>query len=169
VYCIAIANVCNRDVNESLDLWYETKTRPRPSHISTRPRHLETTSRDCLETETSRPRLHSCFICYHTLEGRGTRRRHFTYQLSNDSTLSCYNTTWKCISIMMTTLVTSEPWSSIVLWTLAFNFYLIWFGVCGRGVGTVGSNSIQCTSCQKCRGINGSMYKVMKSFICRGC
>ena len=43
-------------------------------------------------------------------------------------------------------------------------------GVCGRGVG---SNSIQCTSCQKwvqkkCSGIKGSMYKVMKSFICRG-
>jgi len=43
-------------------------------------------------------------------------------------------------------------------------------GVCDRGVG---SNSIQCTSCQKwvhkkcC--IKGSMYKVMKSFICRGC
>jgi len=44
-------------------------------------------------------------------------------------------------------------------------------GVCGRGVG---SNSIQCTSCQKwvhkkCSGIKGSMSKVMKSFICRGC
>jgi len=44
-------------------------------------------------------------------------------------------------------------------------------GACGRGVG---SNSIQCTSCQKwvhkkCSGIKGSMYKVMKSFICRGC
>ena len=43
--------------------------------------------------------------------------------------------------------------------------------VCGRGVD---SNSIQCTSCQKwvhkkCSGIKGSMYKVMKSFICRGC
>jgi len=43
-------------------------------------------------------------------------------------------------------------------------------GVCGRGVG---SNSIQCTSCHKwvhkrC-GIKGSMYKVMRSFICRGC
>ena len=40
-------------------------------------------------------------------------------------------------------------------------------GVCGRGVG---SNSIQCTSCQnrvhkKCSGIKGSMYKVMRSFI----
>jgi len=44
-------------------------------------------------------------------------------------------------------------------------------GVCGRGVG---SNSIQCTSChkwvhKKCSGIKGSMYKVMTSFICRGC
>jgi len=44
-------------------------------------------------------------------------------------------------------------------------------GVCGRGVR---SNSIQCTSCQKwvhkkCSGIKGSMCKVMKSFICRGC
>jgi len=44
-------------------------------------------------------------------------------------------------------------------------------GVCGRGVG---SNSIQCTSChkwvhKKCSGINGSMYKVMRSFICRCC
>jgi len=44
-------------------------------------------------------------------------------------------------------------------------------GVCGRGVG---SNSIQCTSChkwvhKKCSGIKGSMYKVMRSFICRCC
>jgi len=44
-------------------------------------------------------------------------------------------------------------------------------GVCGRGVG---SNSIQCTSCQKwvhkkCSDIKGSMYKVMRSFICRVC
>jgi len=44
-------------------------------------------------------------------------------------------------------------------------------GVCGKGVG---NNSIQCTSCQiwvhrKCSGIKGSMYKVMKTFICRGC
>jgi len=43
--------------------------------------------------------------------------------------------------------------------------------VCGRGVS---SNSIQCTSChkwvhKKCSCINGSMYKVMRSFICRGC
>jgi len=43
-------------------------------------------------------------------------------------------------------------------------------GVCGR---CVGSNSIQCTSCHKwvhnkCSGIKGSMYKVMRSFICRG-
>ena len=44
-------------------------------------------------------------------------------------------------------------------------------GVCARGVG---SNSVQCTSCQKWAhkkysGIKGSMYKVMRSFICRGC
>jgi len=43
--------------------------------------------------------------------------------------------------------------------------------VCGRGIG---SNLIQCTSChkwvhKKCSGIKGSMYKVMRSFICRRC
>jgi len=43
--------------------------------------------------------------------------------------------------------------------------------VCGRGVG---SNSVQCTSCQKwvckkCHGIKDIMSQVMKSFICRGC
>ena len=46
-------------------------------------------------------------------------------------------------------------------------------GVCSRGVG---NNSIQCTNCQKWvhrkfSGIKGStsMYKVMKTFVCRGC
>ena len=44
-------------------------------------------------------------------------------------------------------------------------------GVCSKGVG---SDSIQCSSCQKwlhkkCSGIKGSMSKVAKSFICRGC
>ena len=44
-------------------------------------------------------------------------------------------------------------------------------GVCSKGVG---SNSVQCTSCQKwvhkkCNGIKGSMSKVSKSFIFRGC
>jgi len=44
-------------------------------------------------------------------------------------------------------------------------------GVCSRGIG---NNSILCTSCQKwvhrkCSGIKGSMYKVTKSFVCRGC
>ena len=39
---------------------------------------------------------------------------------------------------------------------------------------TFGSNSIQCSSCQKwvhkkCSGIKGSMSKVAKSFICTGC
>jgi len=92
VYCIAVANVCNRDGNETLacesvnnidalhskrctcdfavkqklcilackrdpmvrdrdetetfDFQSETRSRPRPSGISTRPRRLETTSRD---------------------------------------------------------------------------------------------------------------------------
>jgi len=44
-------------------------------------------------------------------------------------------------------------------------------GVCSRGFG---SNSIQCTSChkwvhKKFSGIKESMYKVMRSFIYRGC
>jgi len=44
-------------------------------------------------------------------------------------------------------------------------------GVCSKGVG---SNSLKCTSCQKwvhkkCSGIKGSMSKVAKSLICRGC
>ena len=44
-------------------------------------------------------------------------------------------------------------------------------GVCGRGFR---NNSIQCTGCQKwvhrkCSGIKGSISKVLKSFICRGC
>jgi len=44
-------------------------------------------------------------------------------------------------------------------------------GVCSK---RVGRNSLQCTSCQKwvhnkCSGIKGSMLKVAKSFICRGC
>ena len=46
-------------------------------------------------------------------------------------------------------------------------------GVCSKGVG---SYSIQCRSCQKwvglrkkCSGIKGTMSKVAKSFICRGC
>ena len=44
-------------------------------------------------------------------------------------------------------------------------------GVCSK---SVGSNSLQGTSCQKwvhkkCSGIKGIMSKVAKSFICRGC
>jgi len=44
-------------------------------------------------------------------------------------------------------------------------------GVCSTGVG---SNLLQCASCQKwvhkkCSGIKGSMLKVAKSFICTGC
>ena len=45
---------------------------------------------------------------------------------------------------------------------------------CGVFSEGVGSNLIQCSSCQKwvhkkCNGIKGSMSKVAKSFICRGC
>jgi len=49
---------------------------------------------------------------------------------------------------------------------------VIWpCGVCGRGID---NNSLHCTSCQmlvhrKCSGVKGNMYKVMKSFVCRGC
>jgi len=44
-------------------------------------------------------------------------------------------------------------------------------GVCSEGVG---SNLLQCTSCQKwvhkkCSGVKGSMSKVAMSFFCRGC
>jgi len=44
-------------------------------------------------------------------------------------------------------------------------------GVCSKDVG---SNSLQCARChkwvhKKCSGIKGSMSKVAKSFICRGC
>jgi len=44
-------------------------------------------------------------------------------------------------------------------------------GVCGTGIG---NNSIQCTNCQKwvhrkSSGRKGSMYKVMRTCVCRGC
>jgi len=46
------------------------------------------------------------------------------------------------------------------------------YGVCSNCKG-VGSNSLQCTSCQKwvhkkCSGIKGNMSNMAKSFICRG-
>ena len=69
-----------------------------------------------------------------------------------------------------------QTWKQIIMisgkWQKVIQKAVRWpCGVCGRGVG---SNSIQCTSCKKwvhrkCIGIKGSMYKVMKSFICRGC
>ena len=45
---------------------------------------------------------------------------------------------------------------------------------CGVYCKGVGSNSIQCSRCQKwvhkkCSGIKGSLLKVAESFICRGC
>jgi len=43
-------------------------------------------------------------------------------------------------------------------------------GVCGRGIG---NKLIECRSYQtgyrRCSGIKGSMCKVMKTFVCRGC
>jgi len=44
-------------------------------------------------------------------------------------------------------------------------------GVCGRGVGntSIQSNSYQKWVHRKCSVIKDSMYKVMKTFICRGC
>jgi len=56
----------------------------------------------------------------------------------------------------------------MALWILSVRWPC---GVCGSDVG---NNSIQCTSCQKwvhrtCSGIKGSMYKVMKTVVCRGC
>jgi len=59
------------------------------------------------------------------------------------------------------------------LWNRAGHcIFILWFLLLLAG--GVGSNSIQCTSChkwvhKKCSGIKGSMYKVMRSFSCRGC
>jgi len=39
-------------------------------------------------------------------------------------------------------------------------------GVCGRGIGI---NSIQKWIHRKFSGLKGSMFKVMKAFVCRGC
>ena len=39
-------------------------------------------------------------------------------------------------------------------------------GVCGR---SIGSNSMQCTSCQEWVHRKCSIYKVMKTIVCRGC
>ena len=71
-----------------------------------------------------------------------------------------------CLQFIFRQVVISGEWQKVmhkvVRWPCC---------VCSRGVG---NNSIQCPSCQKwvhrkCSGIKGSMYKVMKSFICRGC
>ena len=62
--------------------------------------------------------------------------------------------------------------TTVILSYHAILFMFIWpCGVCSTGVG---SNSLQCTSCQKwvhkkCSGIKGSMSKVAKSFICSCC
>ena len=64
----------DRDETETFDFQYETRSRPIPYHISTRPRRLETTSQDHLQTETSRPRLHPCRKALGRSEPCGDRR-----------------------------------------------------------------------------------------------
>ena len=70
------------------------------------------------------------------------------------------------VNMNKTKVMISEKWQKVtqkaVRWLC---------GVCCRGVG---NNSIQCTNCKKwvhrkCSRIKGSLNKVMKSFICRGC
>ena len=50
-YWLVNETLCHE--TETFDFQSETRSRPRPSHVSTRPRRLETTSRDHLETETT--------------------------------------------------------------------------------------------------------------------
>jgi len=63
------------------------------------------------------------------------------------------------VNMNKTKVMISRKWQKVMQKTVR------WLcGVCGRGIG---NNSIQCTSCQKwvhekCIGIKGSMYKVMK-------
>ena len=62
--------------------------------------------------------------------------------------------------------------TTVILSYHAILFMFIWpCGVCSKGVG---SNSLQCTSCpemgtQEMQWDKGSMSKVAKLFICRGC
>jgi len=60
----------DRDETETFD--FQSETRPRRSHISPRPRRWQNASRDRLETETSRPRLHPwpVVVPRHTMTGR---------------------------------------------------------------------------------------------------
>jgi len=60
----------------------------------------------------------------------------------------------------------SGEWQKVTLKTVRWP--------CGVCVRHIGNTSIQYTSCQKwvhrkCSVIKGSMYKVMKTFVCRGC
>jgi len=70
------------------------------------------------------------------------------------------------VNMNKTKVMISGQWQKVTQKTVRWPY-----GVCSRGIG---NNSIQCTSCQKwvhrkCSGIKGSMYKVMKAFVCRGC
>jgi len=65
-------STCKRDVVvRDRDVWLsvrdetETETFPHFAETETRPRRLKNTSRDGLETETSRPRLQLCRVRLH--------------------------------------------------------------------------------------------------------
>jgi len=160
VYCIAIANVCNRDVNETLacesvsnidalhskwctcnfavkqkdttltckrdpmvrdrdktetsDFQSETRSRPRPSHISTRPRRLETTSRDRLETKMSRPRLHPWQLV--TTANHYWRFQSHTGLLDMTSAMLINQHTFHCPQHPFLTLITVTVTSNCFCW-----------------------------------------------------
>jgi len=70
------------------------------------------------------------------------------------------------VNINKTKVMISRKWQKVMQKAVRWPRW-----VCGRGIG---NKSIQCTSCQKwvhrkCSGIKGSMYAVMKTFVCRRC
>ena len=113
-----------RLVNETLE--YETETRPRHLVFSprrdlliifrdrdkteTRPRHYKNTSRDCLETETSRSRLHPWAVCP------------FWYQptASKHWRPAFYITVWiTCLLFSMVKRCSNNVWLDCVLLSVA--------------------------------------------------
>jgi len=109
-------------------------------------------------------------------DGCQTNSRRYDDLLSTDCV--DLSSTYRVIVLVTGGSTVSHPWRSAGLLVLSGEWQKVmqkavrWpCGVCGRGVC---NNSIQCTSCKKwvhrkCSGIKGSMYKVMKSFICKGC
>ena len=70
-------------------------------------------------------------------------------------------------------LCAKDTVESLRAWTIFCGLLHLCTWCCTYALG-VGSNSLQCTRCQKwvhkkCSGIKSSMSKVAKSFICRGC